>query len=395
MIENKDFLSSFGNILKTADGRIVSLRGTNFGGWLVYEEWMGAVTGASAGLDLIEALEKRFGKEKADELLKVYQDNYITEKDFDRIASLGFNCLRLPFWYKTIENGDFSRLDYAIEECGKRGIYVILDFHGLPGFQSIAHHCGKINDCHLYEETPLGEECRKKSAEMWISVAERYKDNPVVAGYDLMNEPMCDFDENQDDEAMQKVYDLFYKAVRSVDEKHILIFEAIWDFDHLPDPARAGWKNVMYELHSYDPSDEAYFQIIEEAEKKMYCVPILVGEFHPSDKEAHWEYILRLYNRNYINWTTWTFKGHSQSGNSDWFMFCRKNSEFNVDLFNDSFEAIKEKWGLPLRTENFSISNDLEMFKKYAEEPLKNEKLASLCGAYQNELFNAKFVKGR
>lgn len=395
MIEAKDFLTSYGNLLRTADGKTVSLRGTNFGGWLVYEEWMGAVSGAPAGLDLIETLEKRFGKEKAAELIKEYQDNYITDEDFDTVKNLGFNCIRLPFWYKTLETDtegkyDFSRLDYAVSECSKRGIYVILDCHGLPGFQSIAHHVGKINDCHLYEETPEGEKYREDSVKLWKAVAEHYKDEPAVAGYDLMNEPMCDFNENQDDAAMWKVYDMLYKAVREIDSRHIVIMEAIWNFDHLPDPAKAGWKNVMYELHLYDPTDEAYSKIVLYAKSKMFCVPVLVGEFHPSTSDAHWDYILNLFNKNNFSWTTWTYKGHSKWGDSDWFIYCKNSSEECVDINSDDFETIKAKWGAPLRTDTFHVTCDTDTFSAFAKAETNDSFLIKVSAFMQKILFEIK-----
>ncbi len=364
-----DFIKADGERLITADGRYVSLRGTNIGGWLVFEEWMGAFTGAKCGIEITEILEKRFGKEKADELFKTYQDNYFTDKDFDIIEELGFNCVRLPFWYKNLETDsedeyDFSRLNWAVKRCAERGIRVILDCHGLPGFQSIAHHCGKINDCRLYDESEEGEKYRCMSEKLWIAVAERYRDNPTVAGYDLMNEPMCDFDENQDDEAMWKVYDKLYRAVREADPKHLIIMEAIWDFDHLPDPKDAGWENVMYELHLYDPSDEAYTQIIKEAKAKDYNVPIFVGEFKPTTEEGHWDYILNMFNENHVNWTTWTYKGHSGGDRTDWFIYGETSQECKADLINDSYDEIAAKWGERLRTEYFTAMGDIEALKK-------------------------------
>lgn len=389
------FLKACGSLIYDENNNPVTLRGTNLGGWLVWEAWMSPFTGADDSMGVIDKLYSRFGKEAADEIIKSFRDNYITETDFDTIKSMGFNCIRLPFWYQNLETGtdgeyDFTRLDFAVEMCKERGIYVILDCHGLPGFQSIAHHCGKTNDCRLYDKTEEGEHYRTESVKLWQAVAEHYKDNPVIAAYDLMNEPMCDFKENQDDEAMWSVYDLLYKAVREVDGKHIAIMEAIWDFTHLPDPAKYGWQNVMYELHSYDPTNDAYRTIIRNAKLRGYCVPIYDGEFHPSSEKAEWSYILNLFNNNNVSWTTWTYKGYCSWGSSDWFMYGTDDRSICVDLDNDSYETIMRKWGEKLRTENCRTMGPVDTFMEYAKEEYAVSVFDRLIAHIQQFIFDVK-----
>lgn len=390
LFTENDLLSAYGSLLRTADGRTLTLRGTNFGGWLIWEQWMGSFTGADDNLGAIEKLESRFGKEKTAALLNAYYDNYITEYDFDRVKELGFNCIRLPFWYYnvTAEGGyDFTRLDYAVEMCARRGVYVILDCHGLPGFQSIAHHCGKTGSCVLYDKTPEGEKARKDSCDLWTALAEHYRDNPCIAAYDLMNEPMCDFNEKQDDAAMWEVYDLLYKTVKAADPSHITIMEAIWDFSHLPDPARFGWDNVMYELHSYDETDDDYRRIIRNAKKKCYEVPILEGEFHPKTENAHWDYMLGLFNDKYVSWTSWTYKGYCSWGESDWFIYGYNDKNAVADLDRDSYDDILEKWTEPVRTENCSVTGAEKELSSFAKAPLKKEK-AALFRAFLENVFH-------
>jgi len=115
-------LKAVDGIIVNEEGEQVILRGTNLSGWLVFEEWMG-LANVKDGTELTDTLIERFGYEKAMELLNTYYDNYITENDFDIMAAMGFNCIRIPFWYRnfTDENGewrlnengeiDFSRHD--------------------------------------------------------------------------------------------------------------------------------------------------------------------------------------------------------------------------------------------------------------------------------------------
>lgn len=389
------FLKTYGSLIYDENNNPVTLRGTNLGGWLVWEAWMSPFVGADDSFGVIEKLKSRFGAEKTDTIIKSFRDNYITDADFDIIKNMGFNCIRLPFWYQNLETGkegeyDFSRLDYALEMCRAREIYVILDCHGLPGFQSIAHHCGKINDCHLYDKTDEGEYYRAESVKLWKAVASHYKDNPVVAAYDLMNEPMCDFNEKQDDEAMWSVYDLLYRAVREVDNRHIAIMEGIWDFTHLPDPAKKGWRNVMYELHSYDPTNEDYRKIIRNAKLRGYNVPVYEGEFRPSSAEGEWSYILNLFNSNNVSWTTWTYKGYCSWGSSDWFIYGTNDTSVRVDLDNDSYETILEKWGTKLQTKYCQTMGPAETFTQFAGQEYKPAVRDRILASLQKIIFNVK-----
>ena len=60
---------------------------------------------------------------------------------------------------------------------------------------------------------------------MWYKIADHYKNNPVVAGYDLLNEPMADYmsDSGLNETKQERlsilwnVYDKAYKRIRTVD----------------------------------------------------------------------------------------------------------------------------------------------------------------------------------
>lgn len=85
---------------------------------------------------------------------------------------------------------------------------------------------------------------------MWEAIAARYNGNEWVAGYDLLNEPGGALGTEQ-----FEVYDRIYKAVRAIDQDHIIQIQAIWEPTHLPAPTLYGWENVVYQYHFYGWDD--------------------------------------------------------------------------------------------------------------------------------------------
>ena len=82
-------------------GDPVELRGTNIGSLFVQENWM-TLTNASCQIDAINILTSRFGREKAWELLTIYEENFWTDEDWDNCVELGINHIRLPITYMNV-----------------------------------------------------------------------------------------------------------------------------------------------------------------------------------------------------------------------------------------------------------------------------------------------------
>lgn len=367
-IVEEDFLHVENGKLVTEAGDEVLLQGVNLGGWLLQESWMCPVNGENrkwANLDTLEVLEARFGYEKTAELIESYQDNWITEWDIKNIANTGCNVIRIPFWYRNFmldtegtwitenfdENPGFQRLDWAIEQAGKNGMYVILDMHGCPGGQSMDHCCGTLGKNDLYTDAT----CQNTMELLWTTIAARYKDNPVVAAYDIMNEPQNNsgyegehsYDPWQPESwAMSNaIYDRMIKAIRQIDTRHVITVEGIWRVSNLPDPATAGWENMMYQTHLYD-DNEVFAQQTQAMADAMakYGVAGYVGEFQNLNGIA-------MCKEKNISWTTWTYKGTDYD--LDTFFWYFGEGVWDVDLQNDSYEMILAKWGDVLKTQNF------------------------------------------
>ena len=337
----------------------VVLNGVNIGNWLICEIWMSPILDPGekmANSDVISVLTDRFGKKSADEIMNGYMDNYMTEKDFENIEKLGFNCVRIPFWYRNFMNGGgrwltdthdtnpgIKRLDFALEMCKKYNLYAVLDMHGCPGGQSMNHSTGIIGRNELYESIDNINAMKT----LWTAIARRYKDNIYVAAYDIMNEPQNNsgFDGNrawkpESEDAVSrtnKIYSEVTDAIRAVDERHIITIEGVWHTSVLPKPDELKWDNMMYQLHIYDSTvNDISLQLFSLIWlREQYSTAIYVGEYNCRENE---EFGATVLEKNHISRTKWNYK----TVNADydgWGLFNKNTTR--VDLRNASLAEIK------------------------------------------------------
>ena len=347
---SNDFLKVNGTQIRKQKGTgdVVYLRGTNAGGWLVQENWMNP-TNASDQKTMMTTLANRFGTSKRDELVSTYENNYWTTQDFDNCAEMGMSVIRLPFTYMNLcdDNGNlksnaFDRLDWFVQNCSQRGMYVILDMHGAFGSQNGMDHSGEINDGkQLY----YNQSNKDKTLNLWKKIAEHFKGNPAVAAYDILNEPgikaAATYSLHWD------FYNEIYNTIRSKDSNHIIIMESCWDADNLPRPSQYGWTNVAYEYHYYpwsaqnsSDAQKSYFSSkVSDIANHNYGVPTFVGEFTCFEQAEGWKAAMSTFNSQGWHWTTWSYK---VTGNSSWGIY-NHNPE-KVDIYNDSADTIKNKW---------------------------------------------------
>ncbi|MDR3313402.1 MAG: glycoside hydrolase family 5 protein [Oscillospiraceae bacterium] len=365
-----DFLHTKGTGVFNARGQRIFLRGVNAGGWLVHEEWM-CPAKTPDFMTLRDTLATRFGAEKRDELLALYQDRYWQEQDFDRCAAMGATVIRLPFLYMNLTDDAgnflpdaFKRLDWFVANCAKRGIYVILDLHGAYGSQNGQHHSGQINDGR---QLFYNKENRAKTIRLWKAVASHFRGNPDVAGYDLLNEPLGPgYDKARTGKLQWDFFDELYRAIRAVDPDHIIIIEAVWIAIHLPHPLRYGWKNVIYQYHYYAWGlGEHTKAMVAFNAAALLCpkliprgVPILMGEFNCFGDAAAWRKTLQYSNQLRIHWTTWTYKTNCEN----WSVYAQHLP--SADIAQGTEEEIRAIWE-QVGTENATESALAGILKEY------------------------------
>ena len=237
-----------------ADGSKIELKGVNLGNWLMLEFWMmGQRNPAMDDQCTLEAtFDKRFGYSERERLMKLFRDNWMTERDWDMLPRFGLNLVRLPFIWNLVEDERKPRhlradawhyLDEAIRQAEARGLYVVLDLHGTVGSQGLEHHSGCANR-NLYWSTP---EYQERTIWLWEQVAQRYKDRASVAGYSLLNEPW-----GTTPEQLASVVQTLYERVRAVDPNHVMILPGHnQGIDAYGKPEARGMRNVAFEMHFY------------------------------------------------------------------------------------------------------------------------------------------------
>lgn len=340
-------LRAQGQEIVNAEGEAVLLRGVNMGGWLVQEGWMNLTNGPCQS-ESFKVLDERFGRDMREHLFKVYEDNYLSERDFDNIRALGMNVVRLPFAWWNILNDDgslradaFTRLDWFVDCCAQRGLYVILDLHAARGSQNNQDNSGEMNGSQLWKN----ETWQDQMLYLWECVADHYKGNPAIAAYDLLNEPGGDL--KSTGVVQWEYFDRLYEAIRAIDPEHIIMMESCWDPEDLPAPDRYGWDNVVYQYHWYKwNADNDYWAQKLNVDVKLHKmkqvnhpVPGILGEFTLFQNMDAWEYALDSYSRAGLGWTIWTYK---VTGSSTWGLYNAFGEK--ADIYKDSAEEIERKW---------------------------------------------------
>jgi glucan 1,3-beta-glucosidase len=339
------------------------------GNWLLNELWMMDMKRPDDPKDhwqLEELLQQRFGVEEKERLLAVYRENWIKPRDFDVIKSWGFNLVRLPFYYDLLEDDAapgqlrpdaFKWLDLAINMATKAGIYVVLDLHGAPGGQSNDQCTGHGGQNKLWLP-----ENRKRTAFLWRALAERYRANPTIAAYDLLNEPYGNYGNNPSDSTFVTTMDELIRAIREVDQGHLILCAgSIRGMAVLGPPTSHGWKNVGYTEHFYPglfggvPAVETHARFIsldlraKIALLQQWKTPFLAGEFNVVFDKAGGPPMMRRYYDIFAShgWaaTMWTYKMVKHQGGhqpDNWYMVTNLDNLKIPHFRTDAKEEIED-----------------------------------------------------
>jgi endoglucanase len=300
----------------TPDGKPFLIQGINLGNWLNPEGYMFLFKDVSSYRLIDQAFREMVGPDFTDQFWKAFKDNYITREDIAYIKQTGMNSIRLPFHYKSFTDEDylglksnqdgFARIDSVIKWCKEEGLYVILDMHDAPGGQT----GDNIDDSYGYPWLFESEESQQLFCEIWEKIANRYKDEPAILGYDLLNEPIATHFNNKEEinKHLVPVYKKGIEAIRSVDKNHIILLGgAQWNSNFTMFNEKAIDSKMMYTCHRYwCDTLQTNLQDFVDFRTKVN-LPLYMGETGENTDEWVGAF-RRLMERNNMGWHFWPYK---------------------------------------------------------------------------------------
>ncbi len=206
--------------MKKFDGYI---RGINLGGWL-----------SQCG---------------AENYNTTHYDEFITEQDIEKIASVGADHVRLPVDCHLFQNEDFSfieeglqYIDKCIEWCEKYGLNMVLDLHKTLGF---------IFDDKAYCKFFYEQELQDNFVRVWEMFTHRYGKYSDRVAFELLNEVTA----REFAEKWNEIADRTIKAIRAINTDVRIIIGGIYNssIDGLALLDKPADENIVFTFHCYSP----------------------------------------------------------------------------------------------------------------------------------------------
>lgn len=303
--------------------------GMNLGNWLLWEGYlMMGDFNYRTHTQFFNSVKDAFGGDinKALEFEHQWRLNYVTEQAIVDLKSLGFNSVRVPFNYnmfwdfdnKQPSSGGFFYLDRLVDYCRNQGVYILLDMHAAPGYQNPGDHSDNVNsNASQPRETVTFWDGNNVdvAAQVWRHIANYYKNEPVIWGYDLINEPVPQ--PGREFELLGSLITM-RNAIREVDNNHIIVAEGSWwgsDMQKIDwmDPETQNitginyrWdNNLVYQTHHYSTDVSLLDGRLAICDKLN--VPMILGEYGESDN-GNLRNMTDWCIENDVDYFPWSFK---------------------------------------------------------------------------------------
>jgi len=315
--------------LIAVDGRTVvdpsgapfQIRGIALGNWLMPEGYMFKFLKHKSPRAIAGVIEALVGPDDAARFWEAFRARYVTRDDIAFIRRAGLNTVRVPLHYGlflgqndplgadadrpvTFDGPGWALLDRLIGWCREEGLRVIIDLHAAPGGQTgVNHDDGTGFPLVFY----LKREQARTTA-FWVEMARRYRGDPTVLGYELLNEPISTYNDLDTlNPSLEPLYRALTRAIRAVDPDHIVFLPAPQWGQTISVFGPPFARNLVYVYHQFwsTTGPEAIQDYVNFANR--YQAAILVGEAGEATDQWNFEF-RRLNERFGFGWSFWTYK---------------------------------------------------------------------------------------
>ena len=313
------FLHTNGTQIVDEDGASVTLRGINLE---PFPFWSFKDISASP-----------YSQEEINAFNLALLNHYITDDDFRILSSMGVNVVRKQISFYSLEtapykynDGVLKQIDYLID-LGRR-----FDIQIIISLTNAAQNTAQIDNQRYYSGNPYlwtDNEWKRRVVAAWEYIATRYSDEPIIVGYDIINEPT-----SPSGKELKDFYSEVITTVRAIDANHIIILER-QHFDNTDEILFGGHyddKNIMLSLHYYEDiqgegtdcnpnsnysSRDELIDLLDEflSNNEIVGRPLYVGEFGATslpcvgNRALEWtEDIMDIMNNRGIHYTYFSYK---------------------------------------------------------------------------------------
>ena len=169
------------------------VKGVNLGNWLVLEKWMSPHLFDGTTAEDEYYLPTQLSREVYEARIQTHRREYITERDFAKIAGMGLTHVRIPVPYFIFGNrepfiGCIDELDHAFAWAEKYGLKILIDLHTAPFSQNGFDNGGICGVCK-WSQTPNEVDYVLDVLE---KLAKRYQGREGLFGLTPINEPITE-----------------------------------------------------------------------------------------------------------------------------------------------------------------------------------------------------------
>ncbi len=379
-VQKMSFLHTDGQDMVDEQGNKVYLKGLGLGNWLLPEGYMWKFGSEGDRPRKIEKLvSDLIGEEQALLFWKEFRQNYITKEDVKKMSELGFNSVRVALNARLFMTEDadrqfidegFIHLENLVNWCKEYKLYVIIDMHGAPGGQTGENIDDSPNNLPELFTDVANQDALVK---LWVRIAEIYKNEPTIAAYDLLNEPLPERTgaAAKYRHLLEPLYERLITEIRKVDNKHMITLEGVnwandWEvFTKIPD------NNLFLQFHYYCWNWPTNLNNIDYFLKKrdQWNVPVWVGETGEKDNTIYWG-TTDYFEQMNVGWAFWPWK--------------------KMDTQNTPYSIVKPaNWDVIAEYSHGGTKPEREVAQKILNDFLKNIQLVN-C-EYQKEVVSSIF----